>query len=171
MPTEQELRAQIAAEKSAIAAEKKAKTMARIQQALANVPALEGVKPTYVKYGSMGIEEVSCKLCGNPVRHLAPDDRFHELREIKGKKVVVERLVLVTLPTYREVKITFDDNSHHVTVVCSDCVSKITPAILEDIYSLDLAEMLRETGSLPWELMADRVPVSFTVFGAGEFAL
>ena len=127
--------------------------------------------PSYVKRGSMGIEEVSCKCCGGAVRRLAPDDRFHERREINGRTVLVERLALMTLAAYTEVRIVFDDNSAHVTVLCEHCAKKLTVADLEDLYGLDLAEMLKESGSLPWDLFSDRKPVSFEVLPPGQVAL
>lgn len=127
----------------------------------------------YIKYGKAGIEEVTCKCCGDPVRTMVPDDRYQEVREIKGKKVICERLVLMCLPAYTEIMIEFDDGSAHATVICSCCAEKLDLKEVEWLYTMDLQEWMLEPNNLSdnfWEQQVRRKPISFKVFPPGTVA-
>ena len=126
-----------------------------------------------IVYGTSGIEEVLCKCCGNHMRHLAPDGRFQEMRVSNGKKILCERLTLITLPAYIEVLITFDDGSKHVSAICKDCVNELTLADMEWVYCCDLHEWLFDGSNANdsfWEQQFKRKPVSFEVFPPGVIA-
>lgn len=124
----------------------------------------------YIVRGSAGIEQVVCKICGTPVRKLVPDERFRESRVVGNREVIVERLVFMTLPMYNEIAILFDDGSRHISVSCSNCVTKITNEDLEWIYLSDVQEMMSDAGAegLNLAYYAHRVPVSFVVSPKGE---
>lgn len=127
----------------------------------------------YVKFGSMGIEEVSCKCCGVPIRKLIPDDRFAESRNINGRNVVCERLVLSTLPNYVEVMIYFDDGSKHVTFMCEEDSKKLTNDQLEWLYCADLNEWLHDNSAASdnfWSQQYQRQPIGFKAFPPGTLA-
>lgn len=127
----------------------------------------------YVKFGSMGMEEVSCKCCGKAIRKLGPDDRFSEVRNINGKNVVVERLTLHTLPAYAEVMLYFDDGSKHATFICSSCSSHLQEEQLEWLYCCDLNEWLMDNSSASehfWAQQLRRRPIAFKAFPPGQIA-
>lgn len=127
----------------------------------------------YVRYGTAGIEEIDCKLCGRAIRKLVPHESFSEVREINGKRIVVEKLTLATLPLYTEVSITFDDGSKHVTNLCSLCADGLTLADCEFIYCCDMNEWLLDNSTASdnfWSQQATRVPVSFRAFPPGTIA-
>lgn len=125
---------------------------------------------TYVNRGSAGIEQVVCKMCGTPVRKLVPDEKFREVRVIGDKEVVVERLVFMTLPTYNELALYFDDGSRHITVLCTECAPKVRNEDLEWIYMSDVKEMMLDAGAegLNLAYYAHRIPTSFSVTPPGE---
>ena len=146
----------------------KDKVLARIQTA-------DGKKHLgkYVHRGTMGIEEVCCKCCGDPVRKLMPDENFTEERIVNGKHILVQRLILGTLSNYSEVRIEFDDGSRHITTVCEHCGPKLTVDDLEWLYCSDLQEwMVDGDHANPsfWEAMDKRKPIGFVVFPPGVVA-
>ena len=127
----------------------------------------------YVKFGSMGLEEVDCKCCGKAIRKLGPDDRFSEVRNVNGRNVVIERLALHTLPSYSEMMLYFDDGSKHATFICDQCASTMTNEKLEWLYCCDLNEWVMDNSSASddfWEQQGKRVPVSFKSFPPGQVA-
>lgn len=147
-----------------------AKGLSRIASVKSQLSAEAKVKADYVKYGTAGIEEINCKLCGQHLRELRPDNRFREKRNINGKDVIVERLVLATTPFYNEVAIFFDDGSRHVTILCNECAAALTMDQANAVYVMDMDVLQKEAGNFPWEVFADRVPVSFEVFPPGKSA-
>lgn len=146
------------------------------EEVLARVKEAHTIRPIkrYVLHGTSGVEEVQCKCCDNPLRHLAPDDRFQEVRKIRGKNVIVERLILITLPTYIEVMMTMNDGSRHVTAICADCVKELTMDDMEWIYCCDLHEWLfdgsQDISDSFWAAQLARKPISFEVFPPGVIA-
>lgn len=143
------------------------------EQLLERIKAAE-VTGRYMTYSGMGIEEVRCKGCETPLRHLAPDDRFQEMRSINGKQVMCERLTLITLPAYVEVKMSMSDDSFHVTCVCKECADKLTADDLESLYCHDVNEMLHDGTDAPdsfWEMWLNRKPTeTFVVYPPGVIA-
>lgn len=135
-------------------------------QVFAIIEAEDDKRPihSYVKYGSMGIEEVTCKSCGMPLRSLESLPQTGKKRKIGGKDHVVENVAIVTRDQYTEVTIDFDNGSHHVTLCCKDCAKKMT---LEDAkwhYATDLLELDTESkGALFWDLFINRVPVAISI--------
>lgn len=145
------------------------------EKLLERIEAARAHKPIgrQVVYGTAGIEEVQCKCCSSPLRKMIPDDRFQEVREINGQRVVCERLTLGTLPSYTEVLITFDDGSKHVSAICKQCGDELTLADIEWMYCCDLNEWLLDGSNASdgfWEAQLRRTPVSFKVFPPGEIA-
>lgn len=127
----------------------------------------------YVRYGTAGIEEIDCKLCGRPIRKLVPHDNFHEQRDINGRQVLVEKLVLATLPLYVEVEINFDDGTRHVTNLCQLCAEHLTLDECEHIYCCDMNEWLLDNSFASdnfWSKQVSRHPASFRSFPPGTIA-
>lgn len=171
MTTRAELDVALAADKASRKATAKLQGQARVASVKNSLGPEARERAAYVKYGSAGIEAINCKLCGQPLRELRPDDRFQERRAINGKEVIIERLALATLGPYTEVRIDFDDGSHHVTCLCQECANSLAAEHLEAVYVMDMDVMQAESGGFPWELFADRVPVAFEVFPPGKLAV
>lgn len=145
------------------------------ESVIARVSAARALKPIgrYIKFGSMGMEEVVCKCCEKPIRKLGPDDRFSEVRNVNGKNVVVERVTLHTLPSYCEIMLHFDDGSKHATFMCHDCSKTLTNEELEWLYCCDLNEWLMDNSSASehfWAQQLRRIPTSFKAFPPGTIA-
>lgn len=140
-----------------------------MQDRLARAKALKPLG-SYVKRGPAGIEEVTCKICGTPLRKLVPDERFREARIIGNKEVVTERLIFMTLATYNEVAIHFDDGSRHISIVCTSCAPKLVNEDLEWLYMSDVADMMVDAGPDGMNLAyyAHRIPVSFVLTPPGQ---
>lgn len=171
MTTRAELNAALASDKASKKVTAKLQGQARVAAVKNGLGPEARERAAYVKYGSAGIEAIHCKLCGQPLRELRPDDRFQERRTINGRDVIVERLALLTLQPYTEVRIDFDDGSHHVTCLCQECANSLTVEHLEAVYAMDMDVMQAEAGGFPWELYATRVPVAFEVFPPGKLAV
>lgn len=128
----------------------------------------------YVHRGTLGIEEVRCKCCGDPVRKLIPHEDFSETRIVDGRPVIVQRLMLGTLPNYTEIRIEFDDGSRHVTLACDCCAGKFTLDDLEWLYCYDLAEWLTDGDHASvgfWIQQLKRKPTDFVVYPPGMVAM
>lgn len=103
------------------------------------------LKPDYVRYEKGNIVEVFCKVCGLTIRKMIPSDIGQEVTRRGNQTIIRERLVLASLPNYREVLISCDDGSAHVTCVCQDCAPKLNdPAVREECYACDLGQWSKE---------------------------
>lgn len=128
----------------------------------------------YITRSASGIDEVRCKCCGSPIQGLVADDSFAETRKVKGRDVIVERLKLCTLAGYTEVKISFDDGSHHVTSLCEACASKLTMDEAEWVYCCDLNDWMAAGDGYSynfWVQQLARNPVDFQVYPSGMVAV
>jgi hypothetical protein len=120
----------------------------------------------FVKYHPGGeITEVLCRMCGGVIKSLIPVPSREEVQKINGRTVIRERLILAETQDYREIEVIFDDGSGNFEHVCSSCLKRLTIDDLEDIYAAALeqwrADEKRGHGTAPWEILADRIPVSF----------
>ena len=65
-----------------------------------------------------------------------------------------------TLASFSELKLTFNDNSAHVTTSCKKCVVGLSLAELEAIYCADLLALSQEEEAcgrlMHWQLLSDR---------------
>ena len=86
-----------------------------------------------------------------------------------GTTFMYKTLTFSRFAAYTEVEIIFDDNSRHVTHICTGCKQKLDdPEILELVYVSDLAQWLWEEqhghGPALWHVYpecATRVPVAW----------
>ena len=110
-------------------------------------------------------DAVLCKGCQQRIKGLVDDERFEEVREINGQRVVFRRLIMAELPTYVEVELTFDDGSKHVTPMCRECAGRLSVEDAEDFYCADMArwaDLERAGGGrVRWDVVGDRSPISW----------
>jgi hypothetical protein len=142
-------------------------------RALARARAREGashrrtkIHRDFVKYHPGGeITEVLCRMCGGVIKSLIPVPTREKSQVINGRIVIRERLILAETQDYREIIVKFDDGSGNVEHVCAPCLRKLTVPDLEDIYAATLEQWRtdekRGQGAAPWDILADRTPVSF----------
>lgn len=82
-------------------------------------------------------EAISCKICGTVIAEKMERIVGYEMDRAGNRTKVISRQ-FVYLPTYTEIKITFDDGSNHVTNGCSICMhDKLRPEVLEEIHRAD----------------------------------
>lgn len=111
----------------------------------------------YITEDRSGITEVRCKCCGALIKKLLPDSKGEQIERREDRVVVRERLVLTTLPNYREVEIEFDDGSKHITPCCADCANHLDEELIEAMYAADLDRWQKE--AMDWDHMARRKPI------------
>jgi hypothetical protein len=124
------------------------------------------VHKNFVKYHAGGeITEVLCRMCGGVIKSLVAIPSKEEAQNINGKIVIRERLILAETHDYREITVTFDDGSNNQEHVCEGCLRRLTVDDLEDLYAAALEQWrideMRGQGDAPWDILADRTPVSF----------
>jgi hypothetical protein len=72
-------------------------------------------------------------------------------------------LTLACLANYKEVLISFDDGSNHVTCLCSKCAREATIYDLEGLYASDMDECDKEEklglGKPKWDKWNNRKPI------------
>lgn len=113
----------------------------------------------------IGVDEVHCILCGTLIRKLIPVSDMGEERVRNGVTIIRERLAVTETNQYAEVIITFNDGSKHHSPTCKQCAGSLDIDDLEVIYSADMNQWDREEdsgfGNAKWNLLADRIPVSY----------
>lgn len=101
--------------------------------------------PEYVTFQNGNITSILCKVCGVTIRKLIASEQHEEITRVGNRTVIRERLVLASLPNYREVLLKCDDGSAHVTPVCDSCAPRLNDAgIREECYAADLKMWSRE---------------------------
>lgn len=129
--------------------------------------AREDIKTTMFWSSSGAIEEIRCKICGARIMGFVEDERFEESRLVNGQMVMYKKLVPAYLPGFAQIRLIFDDNSAHITHMCSACVAELNEEKLELIYASDMKIWMQEEdqgkGAAPWEVLATRKPVRFEV--------
>lgn len=101
--------------------------------------------PNYVTFKDGNITEVRCKVCSVPIRKLVASEQNEEVIRVGSRTIIRERVILSSLPNYREVLLKCDDGSAHVTPVCGECAPKLSDAgVREECYSADLKMWSRE---------------------------
>lgn len=97
---------------------------------------------SYVTMEQGQISEVRCKVCNTPIKKFVEHDVPSVISKIKGQTILGQKLLLAQLPNYREVAITFDDGSRHVTALCERDAYRLFDDVsqLQHIYDADLAQ-------------------------------
>jgi len=100
----------------------------------------------YVTMKNGQIWEIRCKGCGTPIKTMLADDQPSETEKINGRTIVRERLYLAALSNYKEVLITFEDGSKHVTPMCADCAVKMQTdkKLVQSVYEADVKQWKSE---------------------------
>ncbi len=112
--------------------------------ALERAAAKKSPYPAYIRWEGHQISGVACKLCGNPI-------------SLRGQPT----------PAYREIEISFNDGSKHVTPLCATCRDRgVAAPALDAIYCDDMKALAIEEEHLgrtvmKWEMWADRTPVGY----------
>lgn len=108
-----------------------------------------------------------CRCCGEVLKEMIPSDEHRITREIKGKTVVYERLVMAHTNMYQEIEMQMDKGGPHITTVCRTCAPKLSIEQLEELYISDLHSFERDEqagrGAVPWDVFKDRKPIGHRI--------
>jgi hypothetical protein len=103
------------------------------------VPEYKHIKcPKFIRKAETGeMDAISCKICGTVIaERMERPIGFETDRAGNRIKVVAREFVYV--PNYMEIRIAFDDGSHHITHGCSACLTaNLTPEVLEELHVAD----------------------------------
>ena len=109
----------------------------------------------------VGQTEVRCKISGTPIKSLKVIHDLSLERNVKGRTIIREAVMLGENNNYAEIMIDFSDGSRHHTPVCKSIVNKLKSSDLETIYAADMEQWRIEEdaggGEANWSYLADRI--------------
>ncbi len=112
-------------------------------------------------------DKILCKMGGEVIRGLIPDDRFLEVQVIGTQTLRTQRLIMASLANYQEVEISFDDGSKHTTSLCKHHATRMNMVDVEAVYSADMEQARLDEdagqGDVRWELWENRQVTGFRI--------
>lgn len=115
---------------------------------------------SYCTFENGMLVELRCRVCATPIAKLIPHDRPKIVRQ-GVQTFITERMVFGYLPNYREVLLTMDDGSQHVTNCCADHVDTFRdPVTAAASYAKDLTQWSSE-GMWLDDAICARKPLAF----------
>lgn len=95
------------------------------------------VRKNFVDYGPKGqVLGLYCKLCGDAIAGV-------QARRVSPVPGAAMAMKFLRYSNYAEIKIAFNDGSHHVTHGCKKCLgTNMAPDVLQALYEADVLDAL-----------------------------